>query len=1159
METATSSPKRPQGISVAPRKSIFRDLLTPSDNESRYRLRDLLSSDKSEDKERVRVEHYVHDKSFKERLKFYFVTNQRSSIRWQIFRFVLKILSCVLYVVRSVQDTRPHLAGGFDCPENRSADPEWSCPQFQENEDYYKWSLLWVHRPFSLWVVQTVIAVYSMLDAILLTYLTYKGGSVLNQIVHTRLIAEIFLGVPFIVSIFYIRLRNLWLPLFLNCWLAKNALDAMLNDLHRIVLRQQSALSQKVLIVFGTVCCILFTGICGIHHLERPVPKPWNFFECVWFIVVTFSTVGYGDFRPDDWPAQTFVIIMIACALILLPVELEQLAFLLVTRQKEGGTFNRMLAGSEKHVVLCATTLRPTMLIDFLNEFYADVKLQDHHVVLLCPSELDSTLRILLQVPLWSQRVTYLKGSALIDEDLIRARVEDAEGCFILTDRYADNREAADKHTILRTWAIQDFAPATRLFVQILKPENKFHVSFAEHMVCEDEVKHALLASNCVCPGISTFFTLLLHTLHEQHGSEDWHEMFGKCAGNEIYDIRLGASDMFRPYNKKTFTHTAFHVHRKYGVTLFAVRAAKKGSRILLNPGPTHVMDYDDLCLYIAISSEEDSHIKAYKEPKQSPGNLFKGSIRYKNDSFITASSVALELRTDAVEPVGLKYLDEAPLNGVGHTTSSDQVTPSTSARLKPETKERSPEKRAGTKEVVFDVGDSRRSSNSNYVPNESDLEDDEEDSVKGLDLLDDTSRIPSYVAAVPPCSLYIGHTPIRCHLLKAPKKPCCLELRNENCLDRDLNDSAHLYQRQYGAIIVASPVAEAGLYNFILPLRAYQRPKCTLKPIVLLLKEPPNEDFLMAVAHFPMLYYMIGTINSLDDLLKAGCLHADSIVVVGYRSHGQVYDEDHMADASTIVDVQSIYRCFPRATLIVELTHASNMRFMKFNADVSLPPGIQSESLASFKTRSFRESMKKRIKQQKDHLNYMFREPFAAGHVFSMSMLDTLLYQAFVKKYMIHLVRLMLGCEQAAGSGYLSSLKVTEDHSWIETYGRLFQRLCSTTCAIPIGLYRTHISEGDFIDACPKRRKKEVGDIKDIIKNRMKTLNLYGCEPDMEQRPSNSYVIVNPPPEFELQPGDIIYLIRSCNTHTEEEPTDPEIVVSMNDNNEQDFPNTSL
>ena len=35
-----------------------------------------------------------------------------------------------------------------------------------------------------------------------------------------------------------------------------------------------------------------------------------------------------------------------------------------------------MLAGSEKHVVLCSTALRTTTLIDFLNEFYADVRLQ---------------------------------------------------------------------------------------------------------------------------------------------------------------------------------------------------------------------------------------------------------------------------------------------------------------------------------------------------------------------------------------------------------------------------------------------------------------------------------------------------------------------------------------------------------------------------------------------------------------------------------------------------------------------------------------------------------------------------------------------------------------------------------------------------------------
>jgi len=208
---------------------------------------------------------------------------------------------------------------------------------------------------------------------------------------------------------------------------------------------------------------------------------------------------------------------------------------------------------------------------------------------------------------------------------------------------------------------------------------------------------------------------------------------------------------------------------------------------------------------------------------------------------------------------------------------------------------------------------------------------------------------------------------------------------------------------------------------------------------------------------------------------------------------------------------------------------------------------------------------MKRRIKQQnKDHLNYMFREPFAAGHVFSMSMLDTLLYQAFVKDYMIYLVRLMLGCEQAPGSGYLSSLEIRERDYWIETYGRLFQKLCSTNGAIPIGLYRTRDPEEfDFIDAFPKRRKKEVRDISDIIENRMKTLNIDGPL-NMTQRPGNSYVILNPPPEFELQKGDIIYLICRSSAHAEaaaqqQEPADPEVVISMDDYESQNFPQTAL
>jgi hypothetical protein len=74
-------------------------------------------------------------------------------------------------------------------------------------------------------------------------------------------------------------------------------------------------------------------------------------------------------------------------------------------------------------------------------------------VVLLSPMELDTTMRMILQVPIWAQRVIYIQGSCLKDGDLARARMNEAEACFVLAARnYADKTAAvsiADKYVWL--------------------------------------------------------------------------------------------------------------------------------------------------------------------------------------------------------------------------------------------------------------------------------------------------------------------------------------------------------------------------------------------------------------------------------------------------------------------------------------------------------------------------------------------------------------------------------------------------------------------------------------------------------------------------------------------------------------------------------------
>nr|XP_020837512.1 potassium channel subfamily T member 1 isoform X2 [Phascolarctos cinereus] len=953
--------------------------------------------------QRVQVEFYVNENTFKERLKLFFIKNQRSSLRIRLFNFSLKLLTCLLYIVRVLLDDPVQGIGCWGCPKQNYTIFNQSSPEIN-------WApILWVERNMTLWALQVIIALIGFLETMLLIYLSYKGN-IWEQIFRVSFILEMINTVPFIITIFWPPLRNLFIPVFLNCWLAKYALENMINDFHRAILRTQSAMFNQVLILFCTLLCLLFTGTCGIQHLERAGDN-LSLLKSFYFCIVTFSTVGYGDVTPKIWPSQLLVVIMICVALVVLPLQFEELVYLWMERQKSGGNYSRHRAQTEKHVVLCVSSLKIDLLMDFLNEFYAHPRLQDYYVVILCPTEMDIQVRRVLQIPLWSQRVIYLQGSALKDQDLMRAKMDNGEACFILSSRNEVDRTAADHQTILRAWAVKDFAPNCPLYVQILKPENKFHVKFADHVVCEEECKYAMLALNCICPATSTLITLLVHTSRGQEGQdspEQWQRMYGRCSGNEVYHIRMGDSKFFMEYEGKSFTYAAFHAHKKYGVCLIGLKREENKS-ILLNPGPRHIMAASDTCFYINITKEENSAFIFKQEEKQkrqgfSGRGLYDGPSRLPVHSII-ASMVAMDLQSTDCRPPNSSKLTLPTENGSSSRRPS--IAP------------------------VLELADS-----SSLLPCDL-LSDQSEDEMTPSD--DEGLTVVEYVKGYPPNSPYIGSSPTLCHLLPVKAPFCCLRL-DKGCKHNSYED-AKAYGFKNKLIIVSAETAGNGLYNFIVPLRAYYRSRKELNPIVLLLDNKPDHHFLEAICCFPMVYYMEGSVDNLDSLLQCGIIYADNLVVVDKESTMSA-EEDYMADAKTIVNVQTMFRLFPSLSIITELTHPSNMRFMQFRAK-------DSYSLALSK-------LEKRERENGSNLAFMFRLPFAAGRVFSISMLDTLLYQSFVKDYMISITRLLLGLDTTPGSGYLCAMKITDDDLWIRTYGRLFQKLCSSSAEIPIGIYRT-------------------------------------------------------------------------------------------------------
>ena len=50
-----------------------------------------------------------------------------------------------------------------------------------------------------------------------------------------------------------------------------------------------------------------------------------TFFDAFYFIVVTISTVGYGDVAPTTWMSKMVVALMIAVTIVIIPIEVQQL------------------------------------------------------------------------------------------------------------------------------------------------------------------------------------------------------------------------------------------------------------------------------------------------------------------------------------------------------------------------------------------------------------------------------------------------------------------------------------------------------------------------------------------------------------------------------------------------------------------------------------------------------------------------------------------------------------------------------------------------------------------------------------------------------------------------------------------------------------------
>ncbi|CAL1536471.1 unnamed protein product, partial [Lymnaea stagnalis] len=157
--------------------------------------------------------------------------------------------------------------------------------------------------------------------------------------------------------------------------------------------------------------------------------RPLTLSESFSYVLLTFWTIGASGFSPDVWLGRLLMIAVICLSWLTLPEQVAEIVSTYLKYRK----FGRDVIASDvtKQVTLCGS-LSADAVLEFLEEFFSSPPNEDYKVVILSPLAEDSNFRLVLAQPQWAQKVAYVQGSCLKEDDLHRGGISQSEACFLM-------------------------------------------------------------------------------------------------------------------------------------------------------------------------------------------------------------------------------------------------------------------------------------------------------------------------------------------------------------------------------------------------------------------------------------------------------------------------------------------------------------------------------------------------------------------------------------------------------------------------------------------------------------------------------------------------------------------------------------------------------
>ncbi len=234
--------------------------------------------------------------------------------------------------------------------------------------------------------------------------------------------------------------------------------------------------------------------------------------DVVWWIFVTTSTTGYGDFFPKTPIARVIAVFVMFFGIVLAGVSTGNIASYLIEKQlKEGRGLNELKL--KNHFIICGWKREMSEVLE--NVLEKNKSYRASEIVLIntaSPEQIEN-----LKADKRYADINFVSGDYIDERVLNRANLKEAKKVLMLADRMVEGSvQEVDSRTVMAILTIKSISKTVYIAAELLDAKfESYLLSNCDEIILSSEYNRTLIANASAGTGISHVIAELLNVKSE--------------------------------------------------------------------------------------------------------------------------------------------------------------------------------------------------------------------------------------------------------------------------------------------------------------------------------------------------------------------------------------------------------------------------------------------------------------------------------------------------------------------------------------------------------------------------------------------------------------------------------------------------------------------